>query len=191
MRELREDTFFENKNDDALEHVELPRGTVDCWDLLKKAFIQRYCPPSKTTKQLKEIRNFKQEEDETLYQAWECETMILGRPFLATIHAKIDVFNKEISLGIGGDRVTFDMDKKIHNFTTLIGEIYMINATSNTPSYTSSRVEETNDVHNDYNQEQGQSQLTDALPMGGENGSRFRDMIRKEVDGGRSVHQKA
>nr|GEY09130.1 hypothetical protein [Tanacetum cinerariifolium] len=33
------------------------------------------------------------------------ETMILGRPFLATIHAEIDVFNKEISLGIGGDRV--------------------------------------------------------------------------------------
>ncbi|GJU13741.1 putative reverse transcriptase domain-containing protein [Tanacetum coccineum] len=51
------------------------------------------------------------------------ETMILGRPFLATIHAEIDVFNKEISLGIGGDRVTFDMDKKIHNFTTSIGEI--------------------------------------------------------------------
>ncbi|GJR56745.1 zinc knuckle CX2CX4HX4C containing protein [Tanacetum coccineum] len=39
------------------------------------------------------------------------ETMIFGRPFLATIHAKIDVFNKEISLGIRGDRVTFDMDK--------------------------------------------------------------------------------
>ncbi|GJW09403.1 phospholipase-like protein [Tanacetum coccineum] len=29
------------------------------------------------------------------------ETMILGRPFLITIHAEIDVFNKEISLGIG------------------------------------------------------------------------------------------
>ncbi|GJW48840.1 reverse transcriptase domain-containing protein [Tanacetum coccineum] len=88
------------------------------------------------------------------------ETMILGRPFLATIHAEIDVFNKEISLGIGGDRVTFDMDKKIHNFTTPIGEIYMINATSNTPSDASSRVEETNDVHNknnSCNQEQGRS----------------------------------
>ncbi|GKD03168.1 BYPASS-related protein [Tanacetum coccineum] len=32
------------------------------------------------------------------------ETMILRRPFLATIHAKIDVFNKDISLGIRGDR---------------------------------------------------------------------------------------
>ncbi|GKB48112.1 reverse transcriptase domain-containing protein [Tanacetum coccineum] len=88
------------------------------------------------------------------------ETMILGRPFLATIHAKIDVFNKEISLGIRGDSVTFNMDKKIHNFTTLIREIYMINATSNTPSDASSRVEETNNVHNknnSCNQEQGRS----------------------------------
>ncbi|GJU80488.1 hypothetical protein Tco_1282853 [Tanacetum coccineum] len=109
MRELREDTFSGNKNDDAHEHVErvldivslfnipgvshdavmlrvfpitltgaakrwvdrLPPGTVDSWDLLKKAFIQRYCPPSRTAKQLEEIRNFKQEGDETLYQAWE------------------------------------------------------------------------------------------------------------------------
>ncbi|GJW85059.1 zf-CCHC domain-containing protein [Tanacetum coccineum] len=49
----------------------LPPRTVDSWDLLKKAFIQRYCPPSKTANQLEEIRNFKQEGDETLYQAWE------------------------------------------------------------------------------------------------------------------------
>ncbi|GKB97895.1 retrovirus-related pol polyprotein from transposon TNT 1-94 [Tanacetum coccineum] len=86
------------------------------------------------------------------------ETMILGRPFLATIHAKIDVFNKEISLGIGGDRVTYNMNRKIHNFTTPIGEIYMIKATSNTPLNALSRVEETNNVHNENNycnQEQG------------------------------------
>nr|GEU92261.1 hypothetical protein [Tanacetum cinerariifolium] len=31
------------------------------------------------------------------------KTMILGRPFLATIHAEIDIFNKEISLGMGND----------------------------------------------------------------------------------------
>ncbi|GKC73825.1 hypothetical protein Tco_1119708 [Tanacetum coccineum] len=94
------------------------------------------------------------------------ETIILGRPFLATIHAEIDVFNKEISLGIGGDRVTFDMNKKIHNFTTLKGEIYMINSTSNseytfhTSSDASSRVEKTDDLHNENsycNQEQGRS----------------------------------
>ncbi|GJT66694.1 hypothetical protein Tco_1018174 [Tanacetum coccineum] len=85
---------------------------------------------------------------------------------IATIHAEIDVFNKEISLGIGGDRVTFDMNKKIHNFTTPIGEIYMINSTPNneytfyTSSDASSRVEKTDDLHNENNycnQEQGRS----------------------------------
>ncbi|GKF94520.1 hypothetical protein Tco_0284220, partial [Tanacetum coccineum] len=104
MRELREDTFFENKNATAHEHVEqvldivslfnipgvshdavmlhvfpitltgaakrwvdiLLPGFVDSWDLLKKTFIQRYCRPSKTAKQLEEIRNFKQQGDGTL-----------------------------------------------------------------------------------------------------------------------------
>ncbi|GJS94639.1 hypothetical protein Tco_0801607 [Tanacetum coccineum] len=99
MRELREDAFSGNKNDDAHEHVErvldivslfnipgvthdavmlrvfpitltgaakrwvdrLSPGTVDSWDILKKAFIQRYCPPSKTAKLLEDICNFKQE----------------------------------------------------------------------------------------------------------------------------------
>ncbi|GJS71438.1 putative reverse transcriptase domain-containing protein [Tanacetum coccineum] len=46
------------------------------------------------------------------------EIVILGRPFLATTHAEIDVFNKEISLGIGDDRVTFNMNRKVNNFTT-------------------------------------------------------------------------
>ncbi|GKE90286.1 phospholipase-like protein, partial [Tanacetum coccineum] len=33
------------------------------------------------------------------------EMMILGMPFLATIHAQIDLFKREISLGIGEDRI--------------------------------------------------------------------------------------
>ncbi|GJW12106.1 hypothetical protein Tco_1577933 [Tanacetum coccineum] len=32
-------------------------------------------------------------------------------------------------------------------------------------------------------------ELMDALPMGRQNGSRFRDMIRKEVDSGRRIHR--
>ncbi|GKE10042.1 alpha/beta hydrolases superfamily protein [Tanacetum coccineum] len=36
---------------------------------IKSQFM--YCPPLRTAKQLEEIRNFKQEGDETLYQAWE------------------------------------------------------------------------------------------------------------------------
>ncbi|GJS23249.1 reverse transcriptase domain-containing protein [Tanacetum coccineum] len=49
----------------------LPVGTITTWDLLKKEFIWRYCHPFITAKKLKEIRNFKQERDETLYHAWE------------------------------------------------------------------------------------------------------------------------
>ncbi|GKC79883.1 cysteine-rich receptor-like protein kinase [Tanacetum coccineum] len=49
----------------------LTPGAVNSWDLLKKAIIQRYCPPSKTAKRLEDIHNFKQESDESLYQAWE------------------------------------------------------------------------------------------------------------------------
>ncbi|GJR42695.1 hypothetical protein Tco_1310798 [Tanacetum coccineum] len=109
MRELKEDTFSGNKNEDAHDHIDrvlrivglfnilgvskdavllrvfpftltgaakrwvvrLAPGTIDTWDLLKKAFIQRYCPPSMTAKKLEEIHNFKQVGDESLYQAWE------------------------------------------------------------------------------------------------------------------------
>ncbi|GJS98745.1 hypothetical protein Tco_0819915 [Tanacetum coccineum] len=49
----------------------LTPGAINTWDLLKKAFIQRYCPPSNTAKQLEDIHNFKKEGDESLYQAWE------------------------------------------------------------------------------------------------------------------------
>ncbi|GKC32091.1 putative reverse transcriptase domain-containing protein, partial [Tanacetum coccineum] len=81
MRELREDTFSGNKDEDAHDHIDrvlsmrwvdrLAPGTINTWDLLKKAFIQRYCPPSMTAKQLEDIHNFKQKGDESLYQAWE------------------------------------------------------------------------------------------------------------------------
>ncbi|GJZ35558.1 protein kinase-like domain, concanavalin A-like lectin/glucanase domain protein [Tanacetum coccineum] len=72
----------------------LPLGTFNSWDLLKKAFIQRYCPPSKTAKQLEEIRNFKQEGDETLYQAWERYNDLLYKCPTHDInsHQKVNIF---------------------------------------------------------------------------------------------------
>ncbi|GKC38746.1 hypothetical protein Tco_1051130 [Tanacetum coccineum] len=98
MRELREDTFSGNKNNDAHEHVErildivdrFPTGTINTLELLKKAFIQRYCPPSKTAKQLEEIHNFKQEGDETLYQAWERKVSDGSSDGIAVIINKLD-----------------------------------------------------------------------------------------------------
>ncbi|GJT54865.1 hypothetical protein Tco_0989919 [Tanacetum coccineum] len=55
------------------------------------------------------------------------ENMILGRPFLATIHAEIDIFNKEISLRIRDDGIIFDMNKISYEFTTPIEKAYMVN----------------------------------------------------------------
>ncbi|GJW00684.1 hypothetical protein Tco_1555935 [Tanacetum coccineum] len=85
MRELREDTFSENKNDDSHENVERVLDIVSLFSIpgvshdavMLRVFpitlteAAKYCPPLKTAKQLEEIRNFKQEGDETLYQAWE------------------------------------------------------------------------------------------------------------------------
>ncbi|GKD13550.1 putative reverse transcriptase domain-containing protein [Tanacetum coccineum] len=39
--------------------------------------------------------------------------IILGRPFLATAHAMIDVFNKKISFEVGEEIITFDLEKSI------------------------------------------------------------------------------
>ncbi|GKC08125.1 zf-CCHC domain-containing protein, partial [Tanacetum coccineum] len=49
----------------------LSAGVINTWDLLTKEFIWQYCSPFKTAKKLEEIRNFRQEMNETLYQAWE------------------------------------------------------------------------------------------------------------------------
>ncbi|GJU24479.1 putative nucleotidyltransferase, ribonuclease H [Tanacetum coccineum] len=39
--------------------------------------------------------------------------IILGRPFLATAHAMIDVFNKKISFKVGDEIITFDLEKSM------------------------------------------------------------------------------
>ncbi|GKC64367.1 gag-pol polyprotein [Tanacetum coccineum] len=41
--------------------------------------------------------------------------LILGRPFLSTTHAKIDVFKRKIALRVGNDKVVFQIDKPISN----------------------------------------------------------------------------
>ncbi|GJZ90237.1 retrovirus-related pol polyprotein from transposon TNT 1-94 [Tanacetum coccineum] len=48
-----------------------PTGSIKTWEDLKTTFLNKYCPPGRTAKKMKEINNFQQEPDETLYQAWE------------------------------------------------------------------------------------------------------------------------
>ncbi|GJU50738.1 phospholipase-like protein [Tanacetum coccineum] len=57
------------------------------------------------------------------------ETMIMGRQCLATIHAQIDVFKREISLGIGEDKEKFDMDGGVCHSRIPVEKIYMANST--------------------------------------------------------------
>ncbi|GJW20974.1 DNA-directed DNA polymerase, partial [Tanacetum coccineum] len=58
--------------------------------------------------------------------------IILGRPFLATTRAMIDVFNKKITLRVGDDEVIFDVDQSIKRVTTKDNECYEIDDLDNT-----------------------------------------------------------
>ncbi|GKE24184.1 reverse transcriptase domain-containing protein [Tanacetum coccineum] len=55
------------------------------------------------------------------------EMIILGRPFLETIHAQIDVFQEEISLGIGKDRIKFGVNGNLRSSNSPIEKVYMAN----------------------------------------------------------------
>ncbi|GKC87757.1 putative reverse transcriptase domain-containing protein, partial [Tanacetum coccineum] len=77
LKELRENTFSSSDNEDENEHIEKVLEIVDLFHVpnitkdLKTKFLNKYCPPGRTTKKMEEINNFQQEPDETLYQAWE------------------------------------------------------------------------------------------------------------------------
>ncbi|GJU31739.1 phospholipase-like protein [Tanacetum coccineum] len=59
------------------------------------------------------------------------ETIILGRSFLATIHAQIDVFKGNISLVIGEDRGLFDMDGNVCQSSIPVEKVYVTNSIPN------------------------------------------------------------
>ncbi|GJZ15701.1 RNA-directed DNA polymerase, eukaryota, reverse transcriptase zinc-binding domain protein [Tanacetum coccineum] len=55
------------------------------------------------------------------------EIIILGRPFLETTHTQIDVFQEEISLGIGKDRIKFGVNGNLRSSNSPIEKVYMAN----------------------------------------------------------------
>ncbi|GJY62950.1 copia protein [Tanacetum coccineum] len=134
MRELREDTFSGNKNDDAHEYIEkvldivsffnisigshdtimlrvfhitltgaakrwidrIPSGTINTWDLLKKAFIQRYYPPSKNAKQLEDIHNFKQDDHSQKWHDDSRRTSSGSADGIAAITSKLESLGRDM-----------------------------------------------------------------------------------------------
>ncbi|GJW50566.1 putative reverse transcriptase domain-containing protein [Tanacetum coccineum] len=56
------------------------------------------------------------------------ETIILGRPFLATIHAENNIFAGKFSLGINEDKISFDAIRKDQDSTNPSERIFMVNS---------------------------------------------------------------
>ncbi|GJU78983.1 hypothetical protein Tco_1276053 [Tanacetum coccineum] len=81
MCELREETFFGNKNEGAHDHIDrvlnivglfnIPRVSKDTVMLRVFPFTLIGAAKRWTVKQLEDIHNFKQEGDKSLYQVWE------------------------------------------------------------------------------------------------------------------------
>ncbi|GKB54452.1 retrovirus-related pol polyprotein from transposon TNT 1-94 [Tanacetum coccineum] len=59
--------------------------------------------------------------------------LILGRPFLSTAHAKIDVFKRKITLRVGEEKIVF---KSIKPATSIIRRVYMLKERANLDSET-------------------------------------------------------
>ncbi|GJT78760.1 hypothetical protein Tco_1045485 [Tanacetum coccineum] len=73
------------------------RTSTECtksWSDLKQNFIRRFCSPAMIFKQLSEIRNFKQEEGESLFDTWEIYNDLLFKcPFHdLNDHQKVNTF---------------------------------------------------------------------------------------------------
>ncbi|GJV09816.1 hypothetical protein Tco_1351357 [Tanacetum coccineum] len=100
MRELREDMFSGSNNDNPHEHVErildivslfnIPRVTHDAVMLRSSRDIVHH------PKQLQDIHNFKQEGDETLYQAWERKVSSGNSVGIVAIANKLDSLRHDI-----------------------------------------------------------------------------------------------
>nr|GEU66014.1 NADH dehydrogenase subunit 6, mitochondrial [Tanacetum cinerariifolium] len=74
LKELRDNTFSDLDHEDASEHIEIVLVIVDLLHIPNINIDQvmlRTFPMSLTGAKMKEINNYQQEPDETLYQAWE------------------------------------------------------------------------------------------------------------------------
>ncbi|KAL5570136.1 hypothetical protein UlMin_026711 [Ulmus minor] len=49
----------------------LPSGTITTWNGLANVFLTKYFPPAKSAKMRNDISNFLQQDQESLYEAWE------------------------------------------------------------------------------------------------------------------------
>ncbi|GKE97273.1 hypothetical protein Tco_1582128 [Tanacetum coccineum] len=73
-----------------------PTGSIKTWEDLKTKFLNKYCPPGRAAKKIKEINNFQQEPDKILYQARErFKELLMKYPhhYLTGMHEVILFYN--------------------------------------------------------------------------------------------------
>ncbi|GJZ86829.1 reverse transcriptase domain-containing protein [Tanacetum coccineum] len=56
-----------------------PRNSITTFDQMEKIFVEKYFPPSTVTKLRNDITNFRQEPDESLFEAWERYKLAIDR----------------------------------------------------------------------------------------------------------------
>nr|GFA47980.1 reverse transcriptase domain-containing protein [Tanacetum cinerariifolium] len=115
---------------------ELNEGIIETWDELRIAFISQLFPPALFDLLFGEIRAFSKYENESLTDAWlrmkemlqNCMVTImeedskvplkLGRTFLHTPDAVIRVKQKQLNLGVGTERMIFNIDSAMkHSYS--------------------------------------------------------------------------
>ncbi|GJT77125.1 hypothetical protein Tco_1043850 [Tanacetum coccineum] len=95
-----EDEYSEEEVAETMaETIELnkPSGSITTWEDLKTKFLSEYCPPARTAKKIEDINSFRQEPDETLYQAWERFKELLMKclqHYLTEMHEVILFYNE-------------------------------------------------------------------------------------------------
>ncbi|GJR91582.1 reverse transcriptase domain-containing protein [Tanacetum coccineum] len=57
----------------------LPRKSITTFNQMAKIFIEKYFPPSMVTKLRNDITNFRQEPDESLFEAWKRYKLLIDR----------------------------------------------------------------------------------------------------------------
>ena len=71
--DMKKRTFSYSLGGKAKEWIRnaYPPGTITTWEDLKQNFLRKYFPPAKTHKLTQQILNFKQQNTESLAEAWE------------------------------------------------------------------------------------------------------------------------
>nr|GEV35897.1 ribonuclease H-like domain-containing protein [Tanacetum cinerariifolium] len=91
-----------------------PSGSITTWEDLKTKFLSKYFPLAHTAKKMKEINNFQQELDETLYQAWErFKELLMKCPQHYLIEMQETVFDAKVAI-----KEMAEYSQKWHNRTS-------------------------------------------------------------------------